>query len=985
MGKMNPFDGLYFSRHYAAVTFPVGTTDAPGLRQGQRGALHAVAAHFSVKETPAVVTMPTGSGKTVVLTLAPYLLRSRRVLIVTPSRLVRNQIAEEFKSLSRARATGAVPADLPPPSVHEVRHRIGTPEAWQELAGYSVIVGTPNCVSPIINGVARPPEDFFDAVLMDEAHHSPAVTWSEILSSFPNAKKLLVTATPFRRDRKEIRGAFIFEYPVRKAYEDGVFGKIEYVGVENVSLGENDRAIARTAADIVAKDRATGLDHFLMVRTDSKARAKELAEVYAAETALKLARVDSGLTLKHVSKTIEALKRKELDGIIAVDMLGEGFDFPNLKIAAVHSPHKSLAATLQFIGRFARTGAPRLGQAKFVAVLQEIRGAVHELYDEGAEWQEIVPMLTDEKVQEELEIRASLSSFRADTRYDVDEEAKDLSLYAVRPYSHVKIYAVDKDLDVTKDVEMPAGLEIKHREVSDDARTVIFITKEQVQPKWAPPGRFARVEYDLFIIHIERVSGLLFICTSRRREAVYRHFGREFAGDAHEILAVDVINRVLNGITKPEAFSVGMRSRIYTSSESYRIMAGPNPSKTIRPADGRMYHRGHAMFRGQEGGEQVTVGFSSASKVWANAYLQIPHLLKWCEHVAAKLTNPNGKASATNWDYLPMMRRISVLPAEPVIGIEWDVDVYLEPPILRIGRPDGTATDVSLLDCDLRLRDGGDTNTIPFTVSIEDQEWPFEYALDGRATIRTVGWDGASGPSVIREEEELLLADFLVTSWPTFFFSDFSSLVGADYLPMVTDGLVFPPDRIDAIDWAKHQVDIHAERNNPQKGMIAIHDYLRSQLGAEDHAVVVYDDGSGEVADFVAVDEKDDGVHFTFVHAKRTKGKNPGERVEDVYEVCGQTVKSLRWAMSPMVLVDRLLFRTRDQDSTRLVTGTRDDLKRIRGAVNEKPSTFSAVIVQPGVSRAALTANNIALPLAAADYFIGVGGLFRELRIAGSA
>lgn len=45
--------------------------------------------------------------------------------------------------------------------------------------------------------------------------------------------------------------------------------------------------------------------------------------------------------------------------MICVDMLGEGFDFPNLKIAAIHEPHKSLASTLQFIGRFARTNAEK--------------------------------------------------------------------------------------------------------------------------------------------------------------------------------------------------------------------------------------------------------------------------------------------------------------------------------------------------------------------------------------------------------------------------------------------------------------------------------------------------------------------------------------------------------------------------------------------------------------------------------------------------
>ncbi|WP_346763412.1 hypothetical protein [Escherichia sp. E4694] len=35
-------------------------------------------------------------------------------------------------------------------------------------------------------------------------------------------------------------------------------------------------------------------------------------------------------------------------------MLGEGYDLPNLKIAALHDHHKSLAVTLQFIGRFTR-------------------------------------------------------------------------------------------------------------------------------------------------------------------------------------------------------------------------------------------------------------------------------------------------------------------------------------------------------------------------------------------------------------------------------------------------------------------------------------------------------------------------------------------------------------------------------------------------------------------------------------------------------
>jgi putative DNA primase/helicase len=62
------------------------------------------------------------------------------------------------------------------------------------------------------------------------------------------------------------------------------------------------------------------------------------------------------VSLGHVKRIVAKLRNDELHGIVCVNMFGEGFNLPNLKIAAVHSPHKSLAVTLQFIGRFARAG-----------------------------------------------------------------------------------------------------------------------------------------------------------------------------------------------------------------------------------------------------------------------------------------------------------------------------------------------------------------------------------------------------------------------------------------------------------------------------------------------------------------------------------------------------------------------------------------------------------------------------------------------------
>lgn len=109
---------------------------APGFRNAQIGAIHAVASHFTIHDRPAVVVMPTGSGKTAVLMTIPFLLEARRVLVVTPSRLVRDQITKQWRELRLLKALGALPKDLKPPTVLEVRSRVNTAGEWlMALAG----------------------------------------------------------------------------------------------------------------------------------------------------------------------------------------------------------------------------------------------------------------------------------------------------------------------------------------------------------------------------------------------------------------------------------------------------------------------------------------------------------------------------------------------------------------------------------------------------------------------------------------------------------------------------------------------------------------------------------------------------------------------------------------------------------------------------------------------------------------------------------
>ena len=273
--------------------------------------------------------MPTGSGKTAVLMMLPFLLRSKRVLVVTPSRLVRSQITEDFSTLKTLREIGVLPDDINPPRVKELASRIVSADDWESLKAFDVIVTTPNCVSPGYFDIPRPPASLFNLVIIDEAHHSPAGTLVPRSSTRSRLIGEHSSRRPRRRDRAEIPGRFVYNYPIARAFKDRIFGPIAYVQV-NPHQGESpDEAIARTTTEVFQADRAAGLMHSVMVRTDRKSRADQLAGVYSRITPLRLKVVHSGFSNKTVKAILAQLDSNELNGVICVNMMGEGFNFPD--------------------------------------------------------------------------------------------------------------------------------------------------------------------------------------------------------------------------------------------------------------------------------------------------------------------------------------------------------------------------------------------------------------------------------------------------------------------------------------------------------------------------------------------------------------------------------------------------------------------------------------------------------------------------------
>jgi superfamily II DNA or RNA helicase len=931
----------YFANHYRSVSFPFPTGNEPGLYNAQIGAAHALASHYTVDDQPAIVTMPTGSGKTAVLMMLPFLIRSTRVLVITPSRLVRSQIAEDFSSLNTLREIGVLPPNINPPSVKELADRIRSMEDWEALKEFDVVVSTPNCVSPGYLTIPVPPADLFDLVVIDEAHHSPAFTWATLLDAFKTTRRALFTATPFRRDRAEIAGRFVYNYPITRAFHDRIFGRIAYVQVDPHEDEGPDEAIARTTTEVFQADRAAGLNHRVMVRTDRKARAEQLTTLYSRITPLRLKIVHSGLSSKTVKSILAQLESGELDGVICVNMMGEGFNFPRLKIAAVHSPHKSLEVTLQFIGRFARTNAPDIGEAKFVALLSDIEIERRRIFDEGAVWQEIIPQLSYGRIADEIHTREVLQEFRVPAGID---ELSDLSLYSLNPRSHVKIYDVANPIDFRGvRIELRNDQELCYRNTNDTGNVLVMITRTLALPKWSAGDLIVNLGYDLFVVFHDAETGLLFINSSRSVDGTYESLKEQIAPGAKP-LATGQVGKVVKSIINQRIFNIGMRNiHAANTRESYKIVAASDAQ--VDPADARRYRQGHVFLTGEEAGERTTIGYSSGGKVWSTSSFQIPELLDWCRALGHKIRSAGAVVTHSGLDYLDAGRVVEEIP-EHIIYVEWNKDAFdfTQPAQIEYVKDDGHIFRGHMVDLDLTI-DRGHTNRdkIQIIASGDGVEFTIDFTLQDFYTANPAHTQRIT---VTQGSWQTNLIEYLNESNLNFYTAD-GSLFTANELFEPKEG-VKPIDDRQVREWDWNGVDIEGEVT-ARPGFQSIHQKVQAELLGGHAAIILYDHGKGEIADFIAVEEDGDETVVSFYHCKGSGGPAAGARVEDVYEVCGQAQKSVAWAS-----LSRFESRLRNRHPA-LVRGTQERLEEILVRAKDRRQLFEIKIVQPGISKAILS------------------------------
>lgn len=230
-------------------------------------------------------------------------------------------------------------------------------------------------------------DEHFSNVFIDEAHHIEASSWKKVRSVFDKNKVLQFTATPFRNDRKRLEGKVIFNFTLKKAQEQGYFKPINFIPIREYDFEKADKLISEKAVEVLREDTANGYNHILMARCQNKNRAEQVFKLYEEYEDLSPVLIHSSITGK--KDILESIVNGNHKIIVAVNMLGEGFDLPQLKIAAFHDIRKSLPVTLQFAGRFTRTSIDdELSNASFIANLADINteDELSELYAQDSDW-----------------------------------------------------------------------------------------------------------------------------------------------------------------------------------------------------------------------------------------------------------------------------------------------------------------------------------------------------------------------------------------------------------------------------------------------------------------------------------------------------------------------------------------------------------------------------------------------------------------------
>lgn len=306
----------------------------------------------------------------------------------------------------------------------------------------------------------------FDFIIIDEAHHAVASSYQKLWEFCPDAKKLGVTATPWRMNNNgfaQIFDAYIPSMSIKEFIQKGWLATYQYYSIpissellksidsirefdiegdyKNSALAEvcDTLKIRGQLYDSYAKN---ALGKKGIIYSISREHSEHICSQYQSH-GVSIENIDSKTPAKVREAVINAFKNGEIDIIVNVDIFSEGFDCPDIEFIQLARPTKSLVKYIQQVGR----GLRKNGDKRCIILDNVGMYSRFGLPDEVRDWE---------------------SYFYGESREYSSSKRYSRNNGNIREYVETDLSEGDDEMVLIQDFEMPQTVEIDVKDSSSD-------------------------------------------------------------------------------------------------------------------------------------------------------------------------------------------------------------------------------------------------------------------------------------------------------------------------------------------------------------------------------------------------------------------------------------------------------------------------------------------------------------------------------------